>query len=80
MCKQQHHSIEPLTDELSVAVLKHIASQEPNQLRLDNLKALMSDKETDRTIIIEDKFNNTIRIIHKSKSINEINISTYRTN
>jgi len=50
-CKQ-HHSIEPLTDELSVSVLKHIASQETNKMRLDGLTAFMSDKETELTIII----------------------------
>jgi len=78
-CKQ-HHSIEPLTDELSVSVLKHIASQETNKMRLDGLTAFMSDKETELTIIIEDKSNNTIRIIHKSRAVNEINILTYKSN
>jgi len=42
-CKQ-HHSIELLTEELSVSVLKHIVGQEPNQVRFDALKALVSEK------------------------------------
>jgi len=61
-------------------VHKNIASQEPNKDRFDALTAFMSEKETDRAIIIEDKFNNTIRIIHKSYKVNEINILTYKSN
>jgi len=40
----------------------------------------VSEKEIERALIIEDKFNHTIRIIHKTKSVNEINILTYRSN